>query len=214
MKGTLSAAALAALCFWAGPASVEQQPEPIRTELQVKGTRFKADAPILVDVWVENQTKQDLVRNQFSPISSSVGLPDFVLVRVPDGKPFSIPPGLFGDDWDRWYQPVSGKGAFAVGKFTLPPGKPVHLLHGDLRRTLVRARDHCRRELDEKLLLEQPDNAGTKKHYQKVVRFAEGFLSGGTFDVWVRAYSKSGKARITVETNREGSSSKDPRDKK
>jgi len=205
MKGTLISATLAALFVWVGPAAVEQPSVPIRTELQVKGSRFKAHAPIIVDVWVENQTQQDLVRNQFSPSSSSVRLPGFVFVRVPDGKPFSIPPGLYGDDWDRWYQPVSGKGAFAVGRFNLPSGKRIHLLHGDLRLTLVRAREHCRRALDEKLLLEQPDNASTKKHYQEVVRFTEDFLSGGTFDVSVRAYSQSERIRLTVETIREDS---------
>jgi len=173
--------------------------EPIKTELKLKNTRFRADAPIMVDVWLENQTEQDIERKQFSPISSSVGVPDFVIVRVPDGKEFSIPPGLFGDDWDQWYQPVSGKRAFSVGGFSLPSGKRIHLLHGDLRLTVVRAREHCQRALDEDSTLKRPDNASTKKHYQEIVRSADDFLSGGTFDIRVRAYSRSQTIRIAVD---------------
>lgn len=173
--------------------------EPIKTELKLKNTRFRADAPIMVDVWVENQTEQDIERKQFSPISSSVGLPDFEIVRVPDGKEFSIPPGLFGDDWDQWYQPVSGKKAFSVGGFSLPSRKRIHLLHGDLRLTVVRARERCQRALDEDSTLKRPDNASTKKHYQEIVRSADDFLSGGTFDIRVRAYSRSQTIRITVD---------------
>jgi hypothetical protein len=173
--------------------------EPIKTELKLKNTRFTADAPIIVVVWVENQSEQDIERNQFSPISSSVGLPSFLIVRVPDGKEFSIPPGLYGDDWDQWYQPVSGKRAFSVGGFNLPSRKRIHLLHGDLRLTVVRAREHCQRALDAKFLLERPDNASTKKSYQEIVRSADDFLSGGTFDICARAYSKSQTIRITVD---------------
>lgn len=186
--------------------------EPIKTELKLKDTRFRADAPIIVDVWVENQTEQDIERYKFSPISSSVGLPDFVIVRVPDGKEFSIPPGFYGDDWDQWYQPVSGKRAFSVGGFSLPSGKRIHLLHGDLRLTVVRAREHCQRALDEDSTLKRPDNASTKKHYQEIVRSADDFLSGGTFDIRVRAYSRSQTIRITVD--KKDSQPKDSPDEK
>ena len=177
----------------------DPQPKSIRTELKLKNTRFKADSPIIVDVWVENQTNQDIERNQFSPLSSSVGLPVFVIRRVPDGRDFCIPPGLYGDDWDKWYQPVSGKESFSVGAFSLPAGKRMHLLNGDLRLTVARARDYCKRALDEKSLLERPDNATTKKSYQEIVRGADDFLAGGTFDISVRAYSKSEAIRVTVD---------------
>jgi hypothetical protein len=64
---------------------------------------------------------------------------------------------------------------------------------------LSRAWDHCSRELDEKVLLERPENAGTKKEYQKIVQFADEFLRGGTYDIHVRAYSTSEKVRVQVK---------------
>jgi len=199
------------------PASVDiaeanRQPKPIKTELNLKSTRFKADAPIIVDVWVKNQTKKDIERNQFSPFSSSVGLPDFVIVRVPDGKEFSIHPGLYGDDWDKWYQAASGKESLSAGGFSLPAGKLIHLLNGDLHLTVIRAREYCQRALDEKFLLERPDNASTKKSYQEIIRFADDFLSGGTFDIRVRAYSESETIRITID--KRNTQQKDSPDKK
>jgi hypothetical protein len=214
MNGMLTSVLFAILSLCMGCAITPQQAESIKTELKVKNTRFKANAPIIVDVWTENQTKGDIERNQFSPISSLVGLPDFVIERVPDGKEFAIPPGLYGDDWDQWYEPASGKATFSIGKFILPSGERIHLLHGDLRLTILRARRHCQDELDKKTLLERPENAGTKKSYQEIVRFADDFLIGGTFDIYVRAYSKSEPIRITVEKNKENSQPKDPPNKK
>jgi len=186
-----------------GCALAQQPVKIIATELKMAATRFKPNTPVIVDVWVENRTKQDIERGQFSPLSSSVGLPSFVITRVPDGKEFSIPPGLYRDDWNQWYQPVSGKEAFSVGTFRLPAGKPIHLLHGDLRRTIVHAREHCQHELDEKFLLERPDNATTKKTYENIVHLADDFLAGGTFDIYVHAYSQSNTIRIMVGKNKE-----------
>jgi ketosteroid isomerase-like protein len=183
--------------------TTQQQAEPIKTELEIKNTRFKANEPIIVDVWVKNHTGQDIGRPQFSPISSLIRGPEFVIARVPDGEEFIIPPGLYGDDWDQWYMPASGKEAFSIGKFILPAGETIHLLHGDLRLMILRARKHCQDALDEKTLLENPENAGTKKSYQEIVWFADDFLSGGTFDIHVRAYSTSKPCRITVENSKE-----------
>ena len=214
MKKIFKALLLVILLFGVGCAMAQHPTVSIKTELKLKDFRFKADAPIIVDVWVENPTEQDVKPNQFSPLSSSVGLPSFIIVRVPDGEIFSIPPGLYGDDWDQWYQPVSGKKAFSVGGFSLPSGKRIHLLHGDLRLTVVRAREYCQRALDEKFLLERPDNASTKKSYQEIVRLADDFLSGGTFDISIRAYSKSETVRITVDKEKKNSQQKDSPDKK
>lgn len=174
---------------------------PIITELSMAKTRFRVDEPVMVDVYVENQTKENIERSQFSPVSSLIRLPEFVLARVPDGKEFAIPPGLYGDDWDQWYQPASGKEAFFIGRFALPPGKKIHLLHGDLRLTVLRAREYCQRELDEKLPLERPDNATTKKSYQEIVRSADDFLKGGKFDIYVHAYSQSQTVQIEIAAN-------------
>ncbi|MFC1735224.1 hypothetical protein ACFL1X_03845 [Candidatus Hydrogenedentota bacterium] len=183
--------------------SRELSEQPITTELKIEKEHHAANEPIIVDVYVQNMTRQAIRRNQFSPISSSVGLPDFVLRRVPEGKEFAIPPGLFGEgveDWDKWYQPASGNAAFSVGDFSLPPGKRVHLLNGDLRLTIVNAREHCHRALAEKILLKRPENATTKKSYENIVSFADDFLKGGTFDVFVRAYSDSETFRIQIST--------------
>lgn len=175
--------------------------QPIITELSMAKIRFRVDEPIMVDVYVENQTKEDIERPQFSPYSSRISLPEFVLARVPDGKEFAIPPGLYIDDWDKWYQPASGKEASFTGNFALPPGKKIHLLHGDLRLTVLRAREHCQRALDTQPGLERPDNATTKKSYQEIVRFADDFLKGGKFDVYVNTYSKSQAVQIEIESN-------------
>ncbi len=172
----------------------------ITTELTLAKTYFTNTEPIIVDVYVENSTTQDVHRAQFSPFSSSVGLPSFVFVRVSDGKEFPLNPGLLGDDWDAWYQPASGREAFQVGDFALPASKKIHLLHGDLRETVVRARQHCQRALDEEhLLMDRPDNVSTKKSYEEIVKFADDFLRGGSYDIRVRAYSASSVVRIHVE---------------
>ena len=106
--------------------------EMIETDLKLEKTQFNATEPIIVDVYVENPSAQDVRRNQFSPESSSVGLPKFEFVRVSDGKKTTLPPGLFGDDWDAWYQPASGWDAHRVDGFILPAGRKIQALHGTL----------------------------------------------------------------------------------
>lgn len=176
----------------------------VTTELTLVKTNFTNTEPIFVDVYVENSTTQDVHRPQFSPLSSSVGLPSFVFVRISDGKESALPPGLYGDDWDSWYRPASGRESFQVGDFVLPPNKKIHLLHGDLRETVVRARQHCQRALlEERGLMDKPDNASTKKSYEEIVRFADEFLRGGSFDVHVRAYSTSRSVRILIGPQKE-----------
>ena len=171
----------------------------IKTELQITKTRFGANEPIIVDVYVKNTSGRAVDRPKFSPVSSDIGLPDFMFVRVPDGKEFYFPAGLFGDDWDSWYQPASGKEVFSPGPFAMPAGKRIHLLHGDLRLTVLRARKHCQDTLDQRFLLERAENATTNKEYQNIVRFADEFLNGGTYDICVRAYSKSNVVRIRID---------------
>ncbi len=83
--------------------------------------------------------------------------------------------------------------------WSLPPLRAAFpLLHGDLCLTVKRARDHCARALTEASLMERPENAGTKKSYQEIVRFAEEFLRGGVYNVYVEAYSKSNVVRISI----------------
>ena len=135
-------ALIAALSLPIVYAQAEPTSEPIRTELKFSKSRYNAGEPILVDVYVENLTKRDLTRRQFSPESSIIPLPAFVFVRAAKGnakgKEFGIPPGLYGDDWQAWYQPARGRSAYSIGDFSLPAGKKVHLLHGDLRLTVAR----------------------------------------------------------------------------
>ena len=86
----------------------------------------------------------------------------------------------------------------------LPAGKKIHLLHGDLRETVVRARKHCQKALDEeRTLMDRPENAGSKIEYQEIVNFADEFLLGGSYDLQVRAYSKSEIVRIAIEFKKE-----------
>jgi hypothetical protein len=89
---------------------------------------------------------------------------------------------------------------FRDGDLELPPSKKIHLLHGDLRETVARARRHCQKALDEdRTLLDRPENASTKIRYQEIVIFADEFLLGGSYDLQVRAYSKSKIVRIAIE---------------
>ena len=82
----------------------------------------------------------------------------------------------------------------------LPASKKIHLLHGDLRETVVQARKHCQRALHEdRVLMDRPDNASTKKSYEEIVKFADNFLRGGSYDICVRAYSVSALVRIEIE---------------
>ncbi len=181
------------------PSSTTNADEPIKTLLAIPKTEIERNEPLIVDVFVENQTRQSITRDKFSPLSSSIQGPQFVFVRIPGKEQFSLPPGLYGDDWNSWYQPTSGPQAFSIGRFILPAGQRIHLLHGDLRLTVKRAREYCARELANGSLLEGATNAGTKKEYQEIVRFAEEFLRGGAYDVYVEAYSKSNVIRISIE---------------
>ena len=186
---------------------VQAGEETITTELVTSKTLFRAEEPIVLDVFITSD--KDTERNQLSPFSSCVRLPDFVIRRVPEGKEFAFNPGFFGNDtWDQWYQPASGIEALRVGTISLPAGKRIHLLHGDLRNTVVQSREHCQRALaDEKDRFESPEYARTKMNYQDIIRFADDFLKGGTFDVFVNAYSysQSNSIRIEVESGSEPS---------
>lgn len=196
MKSFILATTVTLVIFQSMAADINQG---IKTELTLAKTHFTNTEPIVVDVYVENPTMLDVLKKQFSPVSSSVGLPSFIFVRVSDGKETGLNPGLLGDDWSAWYQPASGQKSFSVGDFVLPAGKRIHLLHGDLRETVVRARQYCQRALDEdRLLMDRPDNVGTKKSYEEIIRFADDFLSGGSYDIYVRAYSSSPVVRIEI----------------
>jgi hypothetical protein len=173
----------------------------IKAELVTATPAAKPGAPIVVDVYVQNLAKEDIRRDRFSPVSSSVGTPSFSIVRIPQGDEVQLPPGLFTnipDDWDNWYQPHTAPGE----RFVLPAGARIHLLHGDLRRTVQAAGEYCQEELARGRLLEQPDAVLTKKEYQKVVQFAQLFAAGGEFDLTVWAYAKSNTVRIQVAPSR------------
>ena len=174
----------------------------IRAELNLGKEKFKNDEPIIVDVYVDNSSVEDIRQNQFSPFSSSVGLPDFLITSLEHGERLTIPPGLFVDppDWDDWYQPARGGEASMIGDFVLPAGKRIHLLQGDLRLMIEHARKYCQRVLaEEKSLMEKPDQATTKKEYEKIVRFAEQFLGGGSYQLTVCAYARSNTVSFDIE---------------
>lgn len=174
----------------------------IKTEVVTATQPRKAGEPIVIDVYIQNLERADIRENQFSPLSSSVGLPTFSIVKVPQGDEIALAPGLFVDTfdaWDDWYQPASGLEADRVGAFVVPAGARIHLLHGDLRRMVQAAGEYCQQELARGTLLEKPEEAATKKHYQNVVQFARLFAAGGEFDVTVWAYSRSNTVRIRVE---------------
>jgi len=160
----------------------------LTVSLEVTGNHFKNGQPIIVDVYLTNETEQDITVYQFSPISSITSEPYFVFINS-SGSQFSIPPGLYGDDWDKWYQPADGRKAFSIGPFVIPAGKKIHLLHGDLRDMMLRAREHCSGALRERFLLERKENASTKKSYQDIVKFANKFLRGGTYQVYINVSS-------------------------
>jgi hypothetical protein len=205
LKKLIKTLLIVILLFCVRYAMAQQYAVGIKTELKLNDSRFRAGAPINVDVWIENQTERDMELRHFNPFRSDMRLPTFMIVRVPDGEVFSIPPGLYGDEWVQWYQPDSEYELYVFGNFTLPSGKRIRLLHGDMRLMVVRARDYCQGELDKKSLLERRENESTKKHYQEIVRQADDFLSGGTFDISIQAYSKSETIRITVDNEKNNS---------
>lgn len=172
-------------------ATFAQQPTPLTVDLKVSASHFPAGEPIMVDVWIENQTDKEIRRPRFSPISSIVGLPKFVVRREPGGWGFAIPPGLYGEveSWASWYQPAA----------QFPAGGRVHLLRGDLRQTLLNARAHCQRTLQDEKAWTRPDTASTKASYEDIVRLVDDFLGGRTFDISVDAYVRSQAVRVTVE---------------
>ncbi len=87
-----------------------------------------------------------------------------------------------------------------IGDFVLPAGKRIHLLQGDLRLMIEHARKYCQRVLaEEKSLMEKPDQATTKKEYEKIVRFAEQFLGGGSYQLTVCAYARSNTVSFDIE---------------
>lgn len=204
-NGLLLAIALSSFLAGVRPlaqADLRASDPKIRTEIVTAAQAPKPGEPIVVDVYVQNLEQADLRKNKFSPISSSVGTPTFSIVKVPQGDEMAFSPGLFSpvpDDWDNWYQPAAGRDADSVGSFILPAGARIHLLHGDLRRMVQAAGEYCQEELARGNLLEKPEEAATKKHYENVVRFARQFAAGGVFDVTAWAYSRSNTVRIRVE---------------
>ena len=178
----------------------------IRAELVIGAQTAKAGEPIVIDLYLQNLEQKDIQQRQFSPFSSMVGLPAFRIVHVQRREEILMSPGLFTEtpgEWDNWYQPASGREASAVGFFTLPAGARVHLLHGDLRDMVQKAADYCQQRLAEGTLLEQSDQAATKKHYQEVVQFARQFRAGGTFEITVWAYGRSNTVTIQVGASHE-----------
>ena len=178
-------------------------PGQIVTSIVLSDTTFRIDEPIIVDVYIENVTDRDLRVYQFSPISSSVGLPRFNIVDMATDSSLSIPPGLYGaiSQWEHWYQPADGRGAFKIGAFVLPSKERIHLLHGDIREMLRRARQHCSSTLERSVMTE----ANTKKSYRKIVAFADRFLEGGDFRISVDAYTLS--PEVTIHCEKEDHSS-------
>lgn len=173
----------------------------IKTQLTVTNPTGKPGEPIVIDVHVENLDQVDIRKNQFSPISSSVGLPTFRIVTVAGGEEVTLSPGLFVEDagdWDSWYQPASGPAASRVGAFVLPARTRVHLLHGDLHLMIEHAGAYCQGELAKGTLLEQPDARATKQQYLDLVRFARRFSAGGAYDLTVWAYAQSNTVRIQI----------------
>jgi hypothetical protein len=131
-------------------------------------------------------------------LSSSVGLPSFHFTEDSSGDKFSLPPGLFTDfgDWPRWFKAVPSSEAYHVGKFTILAGQEVHLLSGDLREMIARARRYCARSLEVWL---EPEHAATMAKYRRVVDFGTRFLKGGTYRVRVHAYGWSNEIKFKVE---------------
>jgi hypothetical protein len=171
----------------------------LAVELIVNKEKFKQDEAIIVDVFVKNLTGEDLLRNEFSPFSSSVGLPTFIITLLEQGREFKIPPGLYVEksDWRGWYQPAAG----AAGRLVLPPGKRIHLLHGDLRRLMQDAREHSQGVLieEKRRRLERPGESSTMKHSKEISRCTRDVLRGGSYEMAVWAYSRSNSVRFEVE---------------
>jgi hypothetical protein len=67
--------------------------------------------------------------------------------------------------------------------------------------TATQTRKAGQPELARGTLLEKPEDALTKKEYEKEARFARLFAAGGVFDVTVRAYAQSNTVRFQVASS-------------
>jgi len=181
--------------FWQG----ESADEPMTTSLVLTKSDFNGIEPINVDVYLENPSRRTLIHRQFSPISSSVGLPYFEFVDLVSGEEFSLCPGLFAesDEWCRWYQPGPYDSKYGVGEFKMPARSKVHLLSGDLRKMISDAKTHCSMYLIEPVWA-GPDHAETMNEYRKIVAFAEKFERGRAYEIRVWADAVSNAVRINV----------------
>jgi hypothetical protein len=185
----------------ARPADLRASDPKIRTEIVTAAQAPKPGEPIVVDVYVQNLEQADLRKNKFSPISSSVGTPTFSIVKVPQGdemafSPDSSAPCLTTGTTGTSRQP-------AATRIALDPSSCRQALAFTFFTATFAGWCKRGRVLQEELargnLLEKPEEAATKKHYENVVRFARQFAAGGVFDVTAWAYSRSNTVRIRVE---------------
>lgn len=177
----------------------QTHPAALTCELRILRTHIGPTDPIEVDVWIVNHTEHELSRPVLSPISSLAGLPEFRIRRVPDGLEYGLPPGLYGaHDWWTWYKAKRNADPSSASRLLIGPRQRVHLLQGDLKRTILLAREHCRRALADENRREAPDTESTWQEYESIVRFADDFLRGGTFEIRVHAYTLSPALQITV----------------
>ncbi len=68
------------------PAQRSLRPADVTVTLEIAKSFFADDEPIPVDVYVTNDTGEDLKADVFYPASSSVGLPDFHFIDALTGK--------------------------------------------------------------------------------------------------------------------------------
>lgn len=175
-------------------------------------TQFESNDPIVVDVYLTNETNRERSTPWYSLVCSGGCHPCFVFAEITTGAEFSLLPGLYTNDfeaYDRWHKAVTRRGASRIG-LTIPAGKTIHLLHGDLREMVTQARDYCAHALRESPLFLregntlvrrsiQKANEPTRRHYEEVVKFARRFLRGGEYDIFARAFcAESNEIRIRV----------------
>jgi hypothetical protein len=186
------------LSLLGGCIDMSQSADRITPSIHLDKSAYGSSEPIFVDVYVKNEVNEDVERAEFSPYSSSVGLPVFHIRKAIGGAEIDLPPGLFSveeDAWESWYVPSTDEQTRRPRSFRIPSNAKVHLLHGDLRQVIVHAGEFCREKLRSPLVKE---GSAREEEYESVVEFVREFQAGGDFEVSVTAYSRSQAVRFSV----------------
>ena len=171
------------------PVIAETPKLSIETEIVCAQTNLMKNP--YVDVFVSNTATQNVYLISHSP-SGPIGVPKLFFSLVPNGETNCIPIGLCSDDWVQWYQVLHGSEAMISKRIVIPGKTRLRLLHVNLILLMTHVNEQCKSRLlhmDELTVQEILSNKETINAIDK-------FLSGGWYDISVRAYANSKVVRV------------------